>query len=169
MATLLLAGIRHLLAAALFLSALLVCANVFGRYVLFAPIIWAEEVLGYTLVWMVYLGAILVTVQRDHLRMDLLSKALGARAQSVLDLIGALVFAAVGGLIIYQSFSSIAQLGHRSQVANLPMNVMHAVIPVAFAVMIAIVLFAAVEDLRRGGPPPPAGADGQAGSQERAP
>jgi transposase len=49
--------IRLLLGTALLLSVLLICANAFGRYVLHAPIIWAEEVLGYVLVWIVHLGA----------------------------------------------------------------------------------------------------------------
>lgn len=51
--------------------------------------------LGYALVWMVYLGSILVTLDRQHLRMDLLSQMLGKNAQLVVETIGALVFAPV--------------------------------------------------------------------------
>ena len=64
--------IELVLGTMLLLSVVLICANAFGRYVLHKPIIWAEEVLGYGLVWMVYLGAILVTASDQHLRMDLL-------------------------------------------------------------------------------------------------
>ena len=61
-ATLVLNLIRAVLATILIASVFLICANAFGRYVLLKPIIWAEEVLGYSLVWMVYLGAVIVTV-----------------------------------------------------------------------------------------------------------
>ncbi len=145
----LLMALRGILGVGLMLSVLLICANAFGRYALHQPILWAEEVLGYSLVWMVYLGAILVTVERQHLKMDLLSKMLGARAQAFLELIAAAVFAVVGGIIVYQSFTSIGALSHRSQVADLPMNVMHGIIPASFAVMVFTTLVLALQDLRR--------------------
>src|SRR6187402_593809 len=103
-------------------SVVLICANAFGRYVLYSPIIWAEEVLGYGLVWMVYLGAVLVTAVDQHLRMDLVVLLLGEKARVVLHLLGNIVFMAVGLLIVYQSFYSIAEFSHHSQVANLPMD-----------------------------------------------
>jgi hypothetical protein len=71
--------IRLLLGTGLLLSVLLICANAFGRYVLHAPIIWAEEVLGYVLVWVVYLGAVDVTRDGGHLSMDLLTHSLKPR------------------------------------------------------------------------------------------
>lgn len=148
MANIVLMLLRGLLGAALMASVLLICANAFGRYVLHKPIIWAEEVLGYALVWMVYLGSILVTLDRQHLRMDLLSQMLGKQAQLVLETIGALVFAAVGGVIVYQSFDSIRSLSHRSQVADLPMNIIHAVVPVSFGIMVLIMLLLTFRDIR---------------------
>lgn len=135
-----LAGIRVLLGAALFFAVVLICANAFGRYVLSKPIIFAEEVLGYLLVWMVYLGAVQVTWDGTHLKMDLVSKGATRRWKLALDIAAAVSFIACGALIIYQSFTSIAGLTHRSLVADLPMNVVHGVIPVAFAIMIVVVI-----------------------------
>jgi TRAP-type C4-dicarboxylate transport system permease small subunit len=155
--------IRVVLATILLASVLLICANAFGRYVLWKPIIWAEEVLGYALVWMVYLGAVIVTAERQHLKMDLLSKALGPTFDKVTDLLAALVFVAVGGLIIYQSYFSIREFTHRSQVADLPMNVLHLVIPVSFALMVIATLALAISDFARRGKGPLDTADGQKG------
>lgn len=146
--SLFLKALRGVLGIGLMLAVLLICANSFGRYALHKPILWAEEVLGYSLVWMVYLGSILVTVERQHLKMDLVSKMLGQRAQAALEVFGAGVFAVVGGIIVFQSFNSIAVLSHRSQVADLPMNIVHVVIPASFAVMIFAMLVLALQDLR---------------------
>jgi C4-dicarboxylate transporter DctM subunit len=153
--SLFLMALRGVLGIGLMSSVLLICANSFGRYALHMPILWAEEVLGYFLVWLVYLGSILVTIERQHLKMDLLSKMLSHRAQAILDLIGAAVFSIVGGIIVYQSFSSIGSLAHRSQVADLPMNYVHGVIPASFAVMVFTTLVLAFRDLGSAAGPQP--------------
>ncbi len=143
--------IRLLLGAMLLLSVALICANAFGRYVLLAPIIWAEEVLSYALVWMVYLGAVQVTSDRGHLRMDLAVQGLPWRWRRAVGLIGDLVFLAVGALIIYQANDSIRQFTHHSLIAQLPMDVLHAVIPLSFALMVVLVVMRAIADLREAG------------------
>jgi TRAP-type C4-dicarboxylate transport system permease small subunit len=131
--------IRLLLGTALLLSVLLICANAFGRYVLHAPIIWAEEVLGYVLVWVVYLGAVDVTRDGGHLSMDLITQSLKPRWRRPVELIRNLVFLAVCALITYQAIGSISEFTHYSQVAGLPMNVLHTVIPVSFVLMFLLV------------------------------
>ena len=141
--------IEGMLGIMLLLSVVLICANAFGRYALHKPVIWAEEVLGYGLVWMVYLGAILVTASDQHLRMDLLAQVLSRKIQLVLRLIGHALFIGIGLLIIYQSFGSIAEFRHHSQVANLPMNIMHTVIPVSFAAIIVVLAVLSLEDIRK--------------------
>jgi TRAP-type C4-dicarboxylate transport system permease small subunit len=146
--------IRLLLGAMLLASVALICANAFGRYVLLAPIIWAEEVLSYALVWMVYLGAVQVTSDRGHLRMDLVVQGLPWRWRRAAGLIGDLVFLAVGGLIIYQANDSIRQFTHHSLIAQLPMDVLHTVIPVSFALMVVLVVMHAIADLRGAGDAP---------------
>jgi TRAP-type C4-dicarboxylate transport system permease small subunit len=151
---LILGFLRVLLGVMLLASVVLICANAFGRYVLLSPIIWAEEVLGYGLVWMIYLGAVLVTASDQHLRMDLVVQFLGEKPRTVLHLLGHLVFIAVGLLIIYQAPATISEFTHRSQVASLPMNAVHAVIPVSFVAIVFLLVVQSIQDIRilmRGG------------------
>ncbi|MSQ20489.1 MAG: TRAP transporter small permease [Betaproteobacteria bacterium] len=135
-----LAVVRVVIGTILILSMVLICANAFGRYVLFKPIIWAEEVLGYALVWIVYLGAVLVTWDQNHLKMDLLSKMLTGWSRRVCDIAAVVLFVAAGALIIYQSVTSIASFTHTSLVAGIPMSWLHMIIPASFALMILCVL-----------------------------
>jgi TRAP-type C4-dicarboxylate transport system permease small subunit len=139
--------IRLLLGTALLASVLLICANAFGRYVLAAPIIWAEEILGYTLVWMVYLGAVQVTSDNGHLSMDLALRYLPARWQAIVEFCGHLVFVAVSALIVYQAYFTLAEFTHHSQIASLPMDIVHAVVPVSFALMAAVVMLHSIARL----------------------
>jgi TRAP-type transport system small permease protein len=132
--------VRVVIGAMLILSMVLICANAFGRYVLLKPIIWAEEVLGYALVWIVYLGAVLVTWDQNHLKMDLLSKMLTGWPRRVCDISAVVLFIAAGVLIIYQSITSIASFTHTSLVAGIPMSWLHMIVPASFALMILCVL-----------------------------
>ena len=120
----------------------------------YSPIIWAEEVLGYGLVWMVYLGAVLVTASGQHLRMDLVVQLLGEKSQVFLHLVGNLVFIAVGAADRLSGAATIAEFTHHSQVANLPMDVVHTVIPVSFVAIVILLVAQSVQDIRtlmRGG------------------
>ncbi len=140
--------IKAALAIILIASVFLICANAFGRYVLFRPIIWAEEVLGYALVWTVYLGAIIVTAQGVHLKMDLVLSHLSPLVRAIVELIGAVLFSVLGGLIIYQSWFSIAEFTHVSQVAEIPMQALHVIVPFSFALMVVAALAVAIRDVR---------------------
>jgi len=140
--------IRALLGTMLLISVALICANTFGRYVLAAPIIWAEEVLGYALVWMIYLGAVQVTRDDGHLRMDLLMQYVPPKVRLLSVIFGHLVFLAVGALIIYQAYDSISEFNFSSQIAGLPLDVLHAVIPVSFGLMVLLVAARGLRALR---------------------
>lgn len=133
----LLALIRLFLGILLIASVILICANATGRYVFLAPIIWAEEILGYVLVWTVYLGGVLVTWDGGHLKMDLLSKTLPIAPRAIVNGFSTIVFIGIGALIVYQSWFAIQELTHVSQVAEVPMNLMHVIIPVSF-ILIAL-------------------------------
>jgi TRAP-type C4-dicarboxylate transport system permease small subunit len=132
--------IRLFLGLLLIASVFLIVANATGRYVFLAPIIWAEEVLGYVLVWTVYLGSVLVTWEGGHLKMDLLSRTLPGISRTIVNSISVLVFIFIGCLIVYQSWFAIADLTHVSQVAEIPMHWMHSIIPVSFVFIVGCIL-----------------------------
>jgi len=50
-------------------------ANVIGRYLFQAPIIWAEEIMIYIMIWAVLAGAVLVSWDGNHLKMDFFTLA----------------------------------------------------------------------------------------------
>lgn len=132
--------IRLALGLLLMVSVILICANATGRYVFLEPIIWAEEILGYVLVWTVYLGGVLVTWDGGHLKMDLLSRTLPPVSRRIVNGFSTLAFILVGGLIVYQSWHAIPEMTHLSQVAEVPMDIIHAVIPASFVLITVLIL-----------------------------
>lgn len=119
-------------------------ANVVGRYVFLTPIIWAEEILVFIMVWCVMLGATLVTWENQHLRMDAVHHLTPPRVRRWLDLAGTLAFVVAGAFVLVQSLRVwvlAAGTGQRSVVADIPMVVPFAAIPLSFAIIVGMLVW----------------------------
>lgn len=133
---------RAIIGALILFSIALNFANVVGRYVFLAPIIWAEEVMIYIMVWCVFIGAILVSWDGRHLRMDLLSANLKSPWKQIINFIATAVFLIVCGFIIVQSVNAVslfARLGQQSTVAGIPMVFPHSAVLIGFVLMLICV------------------------------
>ncbi len=133
---------RAIIAALILFSIALNFANVVGRYVFLSPIIWAEEVMIYIMVWCVFIGAVLVTWDGRHLRMDLLSASLGSPWREIINLVATCTFLVVCGFIVVQSYKAVslfARLGQKSTVADIPMVIPHAALLIGFGLMLVCV------------------------------
>ncbi len=152
--TVILRVIRALLGLFILAGVVLNFANVVGRYVFLRPIIWAEEILVFLMVWCVMLGATLVTWENAHLRMDAVYQLGSPRVRRWLNLVSALVFLVAGVFVLVQStrvVALVASTGQRSVVAEVPMVIPYGALPVSFALMAAIVIWRCRVWLRAGG------------------
>lgn len=125
--------------AALFLAGLLLnFANVVGRYVFQRPIMSAEEVLIYLMIWCIFVGAALVTYEGSHLRMDLVVNRVRPSVAKGLEILGAVVFLVIAVAVVRESASIVelvATMDEKSVVARVPMEIPYAALPVSFALM----------------------------------
>lgn len=136
-------GVRLLVGAAIFVSIGINFANIAGRYLFSEPLLWAEEILSYLMVWSVFLGAVLVTWEGRHIKMDLISARIRPPASVILNAITVAVFAAVCGFMIVQSWtvtSMARQIDQRSVAAEIPMAFAHVAVLLGFAGMLVAVL-----------------------------
>ena len=139
----LIAGVRIIVGAAIFVSIGINFANIAGRYLFSEPLIWAEEILSYLMVWSVFLGAVLVTWEGRHIKMDLISARLRPPASVILNAITVAVFAAVCVFMIVQSWtvtSMAREIDQRSVAAEIPMAFAHVAVLLGFAGMLVAVL-----------------------------
>lgn len=130
----------------LLLMVALNAANAIGRYFFARAIEGADEVLVYSMIWLVFLGAALVTKKDKHLRFDLLERVLKAyRAQRVLFLVynGMTFF-----IVIFVAFQSIqviekiGRVGQKSMALEIPMVIPHS------AVLIGLLLIGGIAGVR---------------------
>jgi TRAP-type C4-dicarboxylate transport system permease small subunit len=118
-------------------------ANVVGRYVFLKPIIWAEEILVFIMVWCVMLGATLVTWENQHLRMDAVYHLAPPRVRRWLNLLSTLAFLVAAVFLLVQSVRVVAVIagtGQRSVVAEIPMVIPYGVIPLSFGLIVLALL-----------------------------
>lgn len=141
---------QAVLGLALIGMVLLNVANAAGRYVGLPMLTGADELLVYTMIWIVMLGAILATRTRDHLAIDLLPAALPRAQARVLRLVTDAITCAVSGFVAWHSFdfiTRIAAIGQTSMGLGVPMAVPHAAIFIGFAGMSLVSLWLLVRGI----------------------
>ena len=134
---------RFIMGVLVLLIVIVTGANVVARYVFLAPFFWAEEALTYVMIAFVYVGAILVTWDGRHLKMDILSQLLKSPWKEALNLVSALLFIGIAAFVAIQSFRVTmiqAEFGKRSVAAEIPMVIPHSMIFIAFLFMAVIVI-----------------------------
>ena len=119
-------------------------ANVVARRLFDAPFVWAEEILVFIIVWMVYTGAVLISWQGKHLAMDLVSSRLRGLPGILMQMLSATIVMALSIFVVSHSYGIILtfmETGQRSIAADIPMYVPHLAIPLGFVlIFIATVL-----------------------------
>jgi len=133
---------RFIVAALILASITLNFANVIGRYVFFSPIVWAEEVMIFIMIWCVFIGSVLVTWDGRHLRMDLLANIIPSPWREAVNFIAATGFLVIAAVVVSQSWIAVslfANLGQRSTTAGVPMVIPHAALLIGFALMFVCV------------------------------
>ncbi len=118
-------------------------ANVVGRYVFSSPIVWAEEVLAYIMVWCVFIGAILVMWNGRHIRMDVFVASLRGRARLIVNAASTIGIILVCVFVIVQAVPFVSLLldtDQRSVILRLPMGWMNASVLLGFAGMLLVVI-----------------------------
>jgi TRAP-type C4-dicarboxylate transport system permease small subunit len=118
--------------------------NVIGRYVFLEPIIWAEEIMIYIMVCTVFIGAILVTYEGQHLKMDVFSVMLPSPFKEIINFIAVVAFLLVCIYVIPNNWIVVQLMfnnDQRSVVAEVPMVIPHFALLAGFTLMfIAVVV-----------------------------
>jgi C4-dicarboxylate transporter DctQ subunit len=111
--------------------------NVFFRYILgSSTLYWADEVLRYSLIWLIFLGSVLGISRKLHIKIDVLQQFLPGKACYWLSLCGYISMFVFFVVMSRQGFL-FAETGSNMVSASLAlkMNHVYMVIPVSFILM----------------------------------
>jgi TRAP-type transport system small permease protein len=112
-------------------------------------VIGVDEVLVFGMIWMVMLGMLLVTAERGHIALELLSTRAGPRMALALSIVSHAVMAAACGYAALQSFyfvQRISALGQTSMALGMPMLIPHSALIVGFGGTAIIAMMLVVRD-----------------------
>ncbi|MFV0243644.1 MAG: TRAP transporter small permease [Qingshengfaniella sp.] len=147
------AGLSLVLSLGLLAMVGLACVNVALRYVWQVSLLWADETLVFGMITIAFLGTIVVSIQENHLRMELLSRILPARAGWVLRGIELAVTAGVAGFAAWYSLAVIRRLlsrGTLSNMAEVPLWLINGVVLVGLVGMGLVALVRLIQHLSGG-------------------
>jgi TRAP-type C4-dicarboxylate transport system permease small subunit len=65
------------------LQAVLLMASVLFRYLFNSPIIWGDEIVRYSLIWMTFVGAAMATKEKQHIQVDVIDMVLPKLGQKI--------------------------------------------------------------------------------------
>jgi C4-dicarboxylate transporter, DctQ subunit len=85
------------------LTVFLVCGDVLIKWITGRSVVWVQETVEFSLLWLTFLGASWVLREGAHIKMDLIANRLRPGARRVLDLTMSFVGAAICLIITYYS------------------------------------------------------------------
>jgi TRAP-type C4-dicarboxylate transport system permease small subunit len=115
---------------------------VFFRYVLGDSLVWYDEVASYLLVWLTFVGAIVVSRRRRHIAFELLVERSRPGVRRALEIVGELSVLAFQVLIVVYGWNLVRQIGDETSASLLwlPMRWVYAVMPASAALMALVSL-----------------------------
>ena len=125
--------------------------NVVGRYGFSQPLETAEELMIFMLTIAVFFCFPRCTKDDEHIRMDLIRGRASGRVRKVWDLLLELVHFGVTLVVIYLGVPTVAKLfawGQVSSATNIPMWLVHSVVPFGFG-LASVILFLKIVQLIR--------------------
>ena len=91
------------------LLTVLVAASVIARRVLNAPLLITEEVSGYMVAAVVFLGLAYTMKEEGHIRADILLRHVPPRARAVLEIVATVIALGFAGLLLAGSWRLVAE------------------------------------------------------------
>lgn len=136
--------VERIVAGALVLAVLVCCANVVARYAFARPLVGADELQVFLMIWLTFLGVVVVSWRRMHLRMDLVAARLPAPARRVLRFAELAATAALAALVLGESWRytvRMLEIGRRSDALGLPVWITHSAVTIAFGLIGLIAVY----------------------------
>ena len=113
--------------------------------------IWGEEVVRYSFIYLVWIGASIAIKDRAHIRIDVLLHYLGPRMKALVYIFGDLVMFGVAVIALYWSLETVhvsAKFGSVSHGLRVSMVWFLMAVPVGFGLMVLRLIQSFLRDLR---------------------
>ena len=138
----------------------IVCLQVFNRFVLKTPLAWSEDIAMLLFQWVVFLGAALGVKRLRHFGIELVVRHFPERLRYVVDLLTPAVMAVVALVMIFQGWA-ILELNRTRIFSSMDLTYIWAFLPIPLGGVLILIYLIQVEIDRWRGKSPTSGGHGQ--------
>ncbi|MGP1395050.1 MAG: TRAP transporter small permease [Inquilinaceae bacterium] len=125
--------------------------NASGRYLFSVAFTGADELMVFTMIFVVMTGAVLALAGRRHINISLIPSYAKGRTRHALHIVYDVVALGVASYVTYASWSFVTRigaLGTKSMTLGIPMTVPHSAILLGFAAMTLVAAASLVQSIR---------------------
>ncbi|SES26420.1 TRAP transporter small permease [Salipaludibacillus aurantiacus] len=141
--------LRYLCSFFLLAIVLITLAQVFSRFVLNSPFIWADELSRFLLVWMVFIGVGAVSFDDRHLAVNLFQEMMSPKVKLISDIImrGIIIIFLI--VVAYTSIDIVVAAHNSSTGAlSIPFSFWRVAAPVGAVLMIVFTIIRTINDIK---------------------
>ncbi len=122
--------------------AVVVIAGVFFRYVLSDALPWTDEVSGYMLAWVTFLGAVTALERGTHINFDGVLMVVPKKVGRVLEFIGEVFLFAFVAVQFFYGVQMSTQLMNQTAVSfEMPMGIIYSIMPISGFLMMVVLVY----------------------------
>lgn len=117
-------------------------AGVFFRYVMDTPLIWSDELARFSLIWMIFLGAGVVSFRDSHLIVDFIYEYTSKKVTSVLKTFSAVIVLAFLLILIIFSIDLLRVAGYNTSPAlDIPLSFWRGSVVAGAVLMVVAIVY----------------------------
>lgn len=127
-------------------------AQIISRNFLSVGLVWGDDLLRHGVLWISFLGAARATLERKHIRIDLLPRVLPVRLSFIADFMCCLISFVVCLLLLWASWNFVQgeRLAGDIAFASIPYWWLELIFPISFALMACRFCLNCISGLVRG-------------------
>lgn len=123
--------------------------QVFFRFVLDTPLTWSDELGRFLFIWMVFIGAAIVSFDDKHLTVEVIQERMSTKIKLISSIIIRTLAVAFLLITIFSSFD-LVRVSHylTSGALNIPFSYWRVAAPVGSALMVIFIIIRTILDIR---------------------
>ena len=130
--------IKGAVAFSIFLIMVIVCVQIFCRFILNDALPWPEEASRFLMIWALFVGGAYAFLDRKHARIEYLAKKLPRTASVVVDIVNNVLIIVFLSALVYGGAQQMILLGgHSTGALGISRAIPYAAIPVSGLIYIA--------------------------------
>ena len=123
--------------------------NVVARYIFNYGLVWSDELVRYSLLWITFIGSAVLVRYKQHLAIDIFEKTMPHRVRAVAYYFTHVIILCVAVIFIWQGTGqALRQASQVSPGTGIPVGIVYIIIPISGVYMVCYATYNMVDYFR---------------------